>query len=97
MVVGFSNFNYSIISVKSPIILLINSCLDFLNNIMKKIGLLFFIAFLFFFFWQLFCKIVLIVEYPLFGSKTAEEWSINLPYSLCSIFGVVAAWRLYNK
>jgi hypothetical protein len=37
------------------------------------------------------------IAQPLFGSKTAEEWSINLPYSLCSIFGVVAAWRLYNK
>ena len=97
MVVGFSNFNYSIISVKSPIILLINICLDLLNNIMKKIGLLFFIAFLFFFFGQLFSTIVLIVEYPLFGSKFIEDWILNVLFTTCSIFGVISAWRLYNK
>ena len=64
---------------------------------MKKIGLLFFIAFAFFLLAQILWTIALIIEDPLFGSKTAEDWSINLPYSLCSIFGVIAALNLYNN
>ncbi|NCG35599.1 MAG: hypothetical protein GWO78_06395 [Dehalococcoidales bacterium] len=46
---------------------------------------------------QILWTIVLIIEDPLFGSKTAEDWSINLPYSLCSIFGMIAALKLYNN
>ena len=64
---------------------------------MKKIGLLFFIAFIFFLLAQILWTIALIIEDPLFGSKTAEDWSINLPYSLCAIFGVIAALKLYNN
>ena len=64
---------------------------------MKRIGLLFFIAFLFFLLAQILWTIALIIEDPLFGSKTAEDWSINLPYSLCSIFGLIAALKLYNN
>ena len=64
---------------------------------MKRIGLLFFIAFIFFSLAQILWTIALIIEDPLFGSKTAEDWSINLPYSLCSIFGVIAAFKLYNN
>jgi hypothetical protein len=64
---------------------------------MKRIGLLFLIAFIFFLLAQILWTIALIIEDPLFGSKTAEDWSINLPYSLCSIFGVIAALKLYNN
>ena len=64
---------------------------------MKKIGLLFFIAFTFFLLAQILWTIALIIEDPLFGSKTAEDWAINLPYSLCSIFGLIAALKLYNN
>ena len=64
---------------------------------MKKIGLLFFIAFIFFLLAQILWTIALIIEEPLFGSKTAEDWSINIPYSLCSIFGVIAGLKLYNN
>ena len=64
---------------------------------MERIGLLFFIAFLFFLLAQILWTIALIIEDPLFGSKTAEDWSINLPYSLCSIFGVIASLKLYNN
>ena len=64
---------------------------------MKRIGLLFFIAFVFFLLAQILWTIALIIEDPLFGSQTAEDWSINLPYSLCSIFGMIAALKLYNN
>ena len=64
---------------------------------MKRIGLLFLIAFIFFLLAQILWTIALVIEDPLFGSKTAEDWSINLPYSLCSIFGVIAALKLYNN
>tara|TARA_B110001450_G_scaffold125893_1_gene118531 strand:+ start:430 stop:627 length:198 start_codon:yes stop_codon:yes gene_type:complete len=64
---------------------------------MKRIGLLFLIAFIFFLLAQILWTIALIIEDPLFGSKTAEDWSINLPYSLCSIFGVIASLKLYNN
>ena len=64
---------------------------------MKRIGLLFLIAFIFFLLAQILWTIALIIEDPLFGSKTAEDWSINLPYSLCSIFGVIAGLKLYNN
>jgi hypothetical protein len=64
---------------------------------MKRIGLLFFIAFIFFLLAQILWTIALIIEEPLFGSKTAEDWSINIPYSLCSIFGMIAGLKLYNN
>ena len=64
---------------------------------MRKIGFLFFIAFIFFLLAQILWTIALIIEEPLFGSKTAEDWSINIPYSLCSIFGVIASLKLYNN
>ena len=63
---------------------------------MKRIGLLFTITFGFFLLGQLLWTIGLLVENPLFGSKTAEDWSINIPYSLCSIFGVITGLKLYK-
>ncbi len=64
---------------------------------MKRIGLLFLIAFLFFLLAQVLWTITLIIDEPLFGSKNLEDWSINIPYSLCSIFGVIASLKLYNN
>jgi len=64
---------------------------------MKNIGLLFLIAFLFFFLGQVLWTVGLIVDSPLFGSKVAEEWIINVMFTLCSIFGLLAGVRLYNR
>ena len=64
---------------------------------MKKIGLLFFIAFLLFFLGQLLWTIGLLVDYPLFGSKHIEEWALNVLFSFCSIFGMIAGWNLYHN
>ena len=63
---------------------------------MKRIGLLLFITFIFFLIAQILWTFALIIEDPLFGSKTAEDWSINIPYSLCSIFGVITGLKLYK-
>ena len=63
---------------------------------MKKIGFLFTITFLFFLLAQTLWTIALVTEEPLFGSKTIEDWSINIPYSLCSIFGLTASFQLYK-
>ena len=29
--------------------------------------------------------------------KTIEDWSINIPYTLCSIFGLIASINIQNK
>lgn len=62
---------------------------------MKGIGLLFTITFSFFVLGQLLWTIGLLVEDPLFGSKTAEDWSFNILFTLSSIFGIIASIRLY--
>ncbi len=64
---------------------------------MKRIGLLFTITFGFFLLGQLLWTIGLLVENPLFGSKTAEDWSINILFTLCSIFGIISGIRLYHN
>ena len=63
---------------------------------MKKIGLLFIMTFGFFLLGQLLWTIGLLIEDPIFGSKSAEDWSINILFTLCSIFGMVAAVNLYK-
>ena len=63
---------------------------------MKKIGFLFTITFLFFLLAQTLWTIALVTEEPLFGSKTIEDWSINISYTLCSIFGLIASFLLYK-
>ena len=63
---------------------------------MKKIGLLFTMAFGFFLLGQLLWTIGLLIEDPIFGSKSAEDWSLNILFTLCSIFGLVAAVNLYK-
>ncbi|MBJ59511.1 MAG: hypothetical protein CMP64_02885 [Flavobacteriales bacterium] len=65
---------------------------------MKRVGLLLFIAFLLFFLGQLLWTIGLIVDYPLFGSTFIEEWMLNFLFTSCSVFGMIAGWKLYlNK
>ena len=64
---------------------------------MKRIGLLFIIAFIFFLLAQILWTIALILEEPLFGSFLIENWSINISYSLSSIFGVIASLKLYKN
>jgi len=61
---------------------------------MKKVGLLFTLTFFFFLLGQLLWTIGLIIENPLFGSKAAEDWSLNILFTLCSIFGLIAGLRL---
>lgn len=63
---------------------------------MRNIGLLFTIAFLFFFLGQLLWTIGLIVENPLFGSALIEDWLLNVLFTLSSIFGIIASIKLYN-
>ena len=63
---------------------------------MKNIGLLFLISFLFFVFGQILWSIGLLAEDPLFGSKLAEDWTINIIFTLCSIFGLIASIKLYR-
>ena len=63
---------------------------------MKKIGLLFLLAFLFFFLGQVLWSIALINEDPLFGSKHMEDWVINIIFTVVSIFGLLAGIRLYR-
>ena len=63
---------------------------------MKHIGLLFSIAFLFFFLGQVLWTMALIIESPLFGSKVAEDWTLNIIFTLCSIFGLIAGVKLYK-
>jgi len=55
---------------------------------MKKIGLLFLVAFLCFFIGQVLWMISLIIESPLFCNQNIEDWIINLAFTLCSIFGL---------
>ncbi len=63
---------------------------------MKNIGLLFLITFLFFLLGQILWSIGLLTEQPLFGSKLAEDWTINIIFTLCSIFGLIASLKLYK-
>tara|TARA_B100001540_G_C15590913_1_gene544016 strand:- start:170 stop:367 length:198 start_codon:yes stop_codon:yes gene_type:complete len=64
---------------------------------MKKIGFLFLISFLFFFLGQLLWTIGLIVDQPLFGSNSVEDWVLNIFFTLCSVFGLIASFKLYKK
>lgn len=64
---------------------------------MKKVGLLFTITFIFFLLGQLFWTIGLINENPLFGSKITEDWVINILFTLCAIFGLIASTLLYQN
>ena len=49
---------------------------------MNNIGLLFLIAFLFFLFGQILWSIGILSEAPLFGSELAEDWTINIIFTL---------------
>ena len=63
---------------------------------MKKIGLLFLFSFVFLFLGQILWTIALIIEKPLFGSKIVEDWSINILYSLFSIFALIGSFKIYR-
>ena len=64
---------------------------------MKKIGFLFTVSFLFFFLGQIIWSIGLTMQEPLFGSKLAEDWVINIIFTLCSIYGLIASIKLYRN
>ena len=64
---------------------------------MRGIGLFFFVAFLLFFLGQILWTIILLFDYPLFGSKFIEDWMLNFLFSSCSIFGLIAGWKLYHN
>tara|TARA_B100001250_G_scaffold191959_1_gene164999 strand:+ start:453 stop:650 length:198 start_codon:yes stop_codon:yes gene_type:complete len=63
---------------------------------MKNIGFFFFLAFLFFFIGQIVWTIGIMTPEPLFGSKLTEDWVLNIVFTLCSIFGLIAGFRLYK-
>ena len=64
---------------------------------MKNIGLLFSIAFLMFLMGQLLWTTGLIFGQPLFGSQNIDDWIINIPFTLCAIFGLIGSIRLYQN
>tara|TARA_X000001036_G_C20277294_1_gene642888 strand:- start:298 stop:495 length:198 start_codon:yes stop_codon:yes gene_type:complete len=64
---------------------------------MKNIGFFFFLAFLFFFIGQILWTIGLMMPEPFFGSKITEDWVINIVFTLCSIFGLIAGFKLYKS
>tara|TARA_B100001758_G_C18285724_1_gene544177 strand:+ start:704 stop:907 length:204 start_codon:yes stop_codon:yes gene_type:complete len=64
---------------------------------MKKVAILFLFAFVLFFLGQLLWTIGLIIETPLFGSNLLEEWVINLCFTSCSLFGIIASFKLYKQ
>ena len=64
---------------------------------MNKVGLLFTLTFFFFFLGQLLWTVGLIIENPLFGSKVVEDWLLNILFTLCSIFGLIASIRFYQN
>tara|TARA_B100000700_G_scaffold258644_1_gene293037 strand:+ start:248 stop:448 length:201 start_codon:yes stop_codon:yes gene_type:complete len=64
---------------------------------MKKIGFLFLISFLFFFIAQVVWTITLFLELPLFGSNFLEDLFVGSLFSACSVFGLIASIKLYNK
>ena len=63
---------------------------------MKDIGRLFLLAFMFFLLGQLLWSVSLLMEEPLFGSKGVEDWTINIIFTFCSIFGLIASLKLYK-
>ena len=64
---------------------------------MKKVSLLFIIAFSFFLIGQVLWTIGLFSENPLFGSKNIEDWIINIIFTLCSLFGLIGSIYFYNE
>ena len=64
---------------------------------MKNIGLLFLISFSLFFIGQILWTIGLVYDAPLFGSNDAEHWIVNILFTLCSIFGIIASMKLYKN
>ena len=64
---------------------------------MRGIGLFFFVAFLLFFLGQILWTIILLFDYPLFGSKFIEDWMLNFLFTSCSVFGLIGGWKLYQN
>jgi hypothetical protein len=63
---------------------------------MKKIRFLFLIAFIFYFVGHILWSYSIIAEQPFFFNENIEVWVINVPFGLFSIFGLIAAIKLYQ-
>ena len=63
---------------------------------MKKTGLLFLIAFLFYLIGHFFWSASIVSQEALFINENIEIWIINVPFGLFAIFGLIASIRLYK-
>jgi|TARA_B100001093_G_scaffold1194_1_gene1217 hypothetical protein len=60
---------------------------------MKKVGLLLFVAFLFYLIGHLSWTFFAIFE----GNTDFKFWIISLPFAIFSVFGLLAGLKLYNN
>ena len=63
---------------------------------MKKITLLFVASFSFFVLGQILWSIRLFNQSPVFGIGYIDDWVVNIMFSLCSVFGLIASYRWYS-
>jgi len=63
---------------------------------MKRIRLLFLISFVFYFIGQMLWTLGIILDKPLIFDENFEEWLINIPFGLFSIFGLITSIKLYQ-
>ena len=54
------------------------------------------IAFLFYLIGHALWCLAIISDDPILINYKVEEWLINIPFFLFSIFGLIASWRLYK-
>ena len=63
---------------------------------MKKHYKLLFIALVFYLIGHVLWSLAIILDDPILINFKVEEWLINIPFFLFSIFGLIASWRLYK-
>ena len=64
---------------------------------MKKVGLYFIVSFVFFLVGQVIWTLGYLSEAPLFGSEEAEAMLSSQSFTLCAIFGLVGAVKMYRE
>lgn len=63
---------------------------------MKKVTLLFVASFSFFVLGQILWSIRLFNQSPVFGVGHIDDWVVNIMFSLCSVFGLIASYKWYS-
>ena len=63
---------------------------------MKKVGLYLIIAFTFYLIGQVIWLFMIILDIPLFGSDYVDNIILNIPFTLCGIFGLITGITLYR-